>query len=78
MATPAKIVNYGGRKKMPYEMHPSPILQALFEQQPWQGADPMQAKYIFIGLDANFAPDVVEQIPEIVSYLENGPQFWMN
>src|ERR1700690_1550804 len=61
---------------MPYELHPSPLLQDSFEQQPWQGANPMHAKYIFVGLDANFAPNIVEQIPEILSYLANGPQFW--
>jgi hypothetical protein len=61
---------------MSYTPHPSPRLQNLFAAQPWQGADPMQAKYIFVGLDANFAIDVETQIPEIVSYLQDGSQFW--
>ena len=38
----------------------------------------MTAKYIFVGLDANFAIDVETQIPEIVSYLQDGPLFWRN
>lgn len=38
----------------------------------------MEAKYIFVGLDANFAIDVEAQIPEIVPYLEDGPQFWID
>jgi len=63
---------------MNYTAHPSPTLQALFASQPWQGVNPMEAKYIFVGLDANFAIDVETQIPEIVSYLHDGPLFWRN
>lgn len=36
----------------------------------------MKSKYVFLGLDANFAIDVETQIPEIVCYLLNGPEFW--
>jgi len=63
---------------MPYTEHPSPILKALFREKSWQGANPMQAKYVFVGLDANFAIDVETQIPQIISYLQDGPQFWTN
>jgi hypothetical protein len=61
---------------MPYIPHPSEELKSCFQDKPWQGADPMQAKYIFVGLDANFAINVETQIPEINSYLQDGPQFW--
>jgi hypothetical protein len=63
---------------MSYIEHPSHVLQNLFARKPWQGADPIEAKYIFVGLDANFALDVETQIPEIVLYLQDGPQFWIN
>lgn len=38
----------------------------------------MVAKYVFLGLDANFAINVETQVPEIVSYLKDGPAFWRN
>jgi hypothetical protein len=61
---------------MSYIRHPSPTLQDLFVSRQWQGANPMDARYVFLGLDANFSIDVVRQIPEIVYYLLNGPDFW--
>jgi hypothetical protein len=61
---------------MSYTTHPSLTLQALFVSRPWQGADPMRCKYVFLGLDANFSVEVETQIPEIIRYLRNGPEFW--
>ncbi|HEY3278591.1 MAG TPA: hypothetical protein VGJ94_18380 [Syntrophorhabdaceae bacterium] len=57
-------------------LHPSELLKQLFKEKPWQGADPKTAKYIFVGLDANFATDVETQIPDTTTYLEDGPKFW--
>ena len=61
---------------MSYKRHPSERLCSVFENKPWQGADPLKAKYIFVGLDANYAPDVENQVPEIWDYLDDGPGFW--
>jgi len=44
--------------------------------KPWQGADPFKARFLFVGLDANYAPDVEQQIPEIIDYLTDEPGFW--
>jgi hypothetical protein len=61
---------------MGFTIHPSDKLVGLFKNKPWQGADPFKARFIFVGLDANYAPDVEEQIPEIIDYLNDGPGFW--
>ena len=61
---------------MCYTVHPSENLQKMFNDKPWQGADPFKANFLFVGLDANYAPDVEQQIPEIIDYLTDGPGFW--
>lgn len=48
----------------------------MFQKKPWQGADPHKAQYVFLGLDANYAQDIEEKLPEIWDYLEDGPAFW--
>lgn len=61
-----------------YELHPSIRLRAAFADRPFQGAVPEQARYIFVGLDANYAPDI-ERSPifdVMLSYLADGPSFW--
>jgi hypothetical protein len=63
---------------MSYKRHPSERLCLVFKNKPWQGADPLKAKYIFIGLDANYAPDIEDTVPAIWDYLDDGPQFWRN
>jgi len=66
----------GDGGEMSYKRHQSENLCLVFKNKPWQGADPLKAKYIFIGLDANYAPDVEDKVPEIWDYLDNGPGFW--
>ncbi len=61
---------------MPYTVHPLPRLRTLFEAKPWQGADPMTAKYLFIGLDANYGSDIEQTLPELWDYLNDGQGFW--
>lgn len=58
--------------------HASPQLNFYFGRWPYQGADPRPAQYIFIGEDANFAPDIETQPiwPYIVEYLRDGVAFW--
>ena len=58
--------------------HPSPALNFYFGRKPYQGADPSSAQHIFIGEDANFAPDIEEQEiwPHVEEYLTDGVAFW--
>lgn len=61
-----------------YNKHPSQNLNDLFRKKTYQGADPATAKYLFVGLDANFdkAIENSEIFPSVVKYLENGVSFW--
>lgn len=61
---------------MSYELHPSERLKAHFREKPWQGADPFEALFLFVGLDANYDPSVEKTLPEIFSYLDDGVAFW--
>ena len=61
-----------------YQPHPSKKLNELFAVRPFQGAEPSAAKFLFVGLDANYAEDI-ERSPifsKLVSYHENGASFW--
>lgn len=62
-----------------YIRHPSQRLRHLFEEKPYQGAAPEQADVVFIGLDANYSPNL-EQQPELYDRLEqyhrDGVAFW--
>lgn len=63
-----------------FHLHPSSTLQALFRERPYQGAPPENAKFIFVGLDANF-DETVEAKPvfaEIVAYLRDGVAYWQS
>lgn len=60
--------------------HPSSTLQEHFRQKPYQGAHRGSARFLFVGLDANYAADV-ESSPIFQSLLQyhlNGPEFWRN
>jgi hypothetical protein len=61
-----------------YHRHPSNKLNYLFKEKPYQGADPSTAKFLFIGLDANFDKNIENStiFPSVVQYLENGVTFW--
>lgn len=58
--------------------HPSPPLNFLLGRQPYQGCDPASARFIFVGEDANFAPDIEAQPiwPRVAEYLTDGVAFW--
>src|SRR4030042_982489 len=58
---------------MPYEAHEK--LQALFPGRTWQGSDPAIARYLFIGLDANFPPNIQANHQEVIDYLTDYIQF---
>lgn len=63
-----------------YHAHPSAILKDLFERKPFQSAPPEAAKFLFVGLDANFDPDIEASpcFPRVVEYLRDGVAFWQN
>ncbi len=65
----------------PYDIHPSAELRKLFSEPPipFQGQDPQKASVIFVGLDANYAPELfnVGNFRErIIEYHEDGVAFW--
>lgn len=61
-----------------YQIHPSKRLNSLFEDKPYQGAHPFEAKFLFLGLDANYAENIENQniFEQIIEYHENGIKFW--
>jgi hypothetical protein len=63
---------------MSYVLHPSEKLVKQFTEKPWQGCNPTAAKFLFIGLDANYGADIETRLPEVFDYLECGVCFWRN
>lgn len=61
-----------------YQPHPSSELNAQFQHRPYQGVDPSEATFLFIGLDANYDPNL-EQSPSfrsVLEYHQDGVKFW--
>lgn len=61
-----------------YYPHPSQTLTKLFAAKPYQGVLPDRAKFLFIGLDANYS-DTIETdpiFPKILEYHDDGAEFW--
>lgn len=61
-----------------YSLHPSQKLNKAFSSKPYQGACPLQAQFLFIGLDANYAPNIenLEIFDQIIAYHEDSVSFW--
>ena len=61
-----------------YYSHPSQILVDLFKKKPFQGITPENAKFLFIGLDANYSENIESEVifPKIKEYHEDGELFW--
>jgi hypothetical protein len=61
-----------------YVSHPSQVLNEFFASKPYQGVPPEEARFLFVGLDANYAADIEDSpsFPEILAYHEDGPAFW--
>ena len=61
-----------------FQRHPSRILNEHFSRKPYQGARPENARFLFVGLDANYAPEVESSsiFPSLLQYHEDGPNFW--
>ena len=61
-----------------YHPHSSDALNELFVSKPYQGVDPHIAKFLFVGLDANYS-DTIESDPifeKILEYHRDGAAFW--
>lgn len=61
-----------------YSLHPSQKLKEVFSSKPYQGACPMQAQFLFIGLDANYAPDIesLDVFDQVIEYHKDSVNFW--
>lgn len=61
------------------EKHPSQELQQLYRNRNFQGADPTNAKIIFVGRDPNWALGVenMDVFGKIQEYLTDGVAFWI-
>lgn len=61
-----------------FEKHPSKLLNELYSKRNYQGANPVNAKIIFVGRDPNWAVDIEnkEMFSFISEYLTDGETFW--
>jgi hypothetical protein len=61
-----------------YTAHPSAALNALFIQRPYQGAEPDEATFLFVGLDANYDESLDRKpiFSRVREYHEDGVAFW--
>ncbi len=64
-----------------YDIHPSAELRELFAAMPlpYQGQEPYKASVVFVGLDANYAPEVFDAADfrkKIIEYHKDGVAFW--
>lgn len=64
---------------MEFMKHPSRELQEIFENKPYQIQEPEKAKFIFLGRDANFDPNIENDesvFEEFKEYLKDGVSYW--
>lgn len=61
-----------------YHQHPSAALNKAFSLKPFQGVEPERGKFLFVGLDANYDPNIEASsiFKQVLLYLENGVEFW--
>jgi hypothetical protein len=61
-----------------FGLHPSTKLKALYQLNAHQGANPANAKIIFLGRHANWNYDIENDaiFPHVLEYLEDGTSFW--
>ena len=61
-----------------YTAHPSAALNALFRNKPYQGANPHEAEFLFVGLDTSYAEQIEHSsiFPHVLEYHEDGVAFW--
>ena len=65
-------------EKSIFQKHPSEPLNELYAKKNYQGANPFDAKILFVGRDPNLAIDVESQeiFDSIAEYLRDGVSFW--
>jgi hypothetical protein len=58
--------------------HKSKSLIEKFENKPYQGVSPDKAKFLFVGLDANYDQEIETKpaFNDILNYHEDGVRFW--
>jgi hypothetical protein len=63
---------------MSYKKHPSKKLNELYAKNAHQGAEPLDAKVIFVGRDPNWSEtiDSTEYFKHVDAYLSDGVSFW--
>ena len=61
-----------------FSLHPSTTLNSLFHERPYQGANPSKARFLFVGLDANYDAEVEGKpiFTKLRAYHEDGVTFW--
>ncbi|HRG18733.1 MAG TPA: hypothetical protein PLP39_06555 [Flavobacterium lutivivi] len=61
-----------------FQKHPSLQLNEFYSKKSYQGANPVDAKIIFVGRDPNWAINIEEKsmFPLVKEYLEDGVSFW--
>lgn len=61
-----------------YFRHKSLPLNDAFTERPFQGVEPKAARFMFIGLDANYDEDIENSpiFPQLLEYLKNGAELW--
>lgn len=65
-------------EKSLFQKHPSKSLNELYSKKNYQGANPINAKILFVGRDPNWASDVEnkEMFNYVSEYLTDGVSFW--
>ncbi len=65
---------------MPVSEHQNPELKKAYAERPFQGAEPESARFMFIGLDANYPENIqnfpLPIFPQLLEYLKDGVRFW--
>ena len=61
-----------------YGIHPSDELVRLFRDRPYQGCSPEKARFVVIGNDANYSPQISNHpfFSKILEYHQDGISFW--
>jgi hypothetical protein len=66
------------QKYMNFQKHTSPEMVALFNEKPFQGQSPENAKVVFLSSDANYSPEISDHdfFNRILEYQKDGIAFW--
>ncbi|MBF0132659.1 MAG: hypothetical protein HQL75_08755 [Magnetococcales bacterium] len=61
-----------------YGQHPSPKLNEIFKEKPYQGQKPEFASFLIVGRDANYSEEITNKpfFAKILEYHDDGVSFW--